>query len=74
MNDDKNSPADKSVGSTDGLVVAATDIVDRLKWCERYTYGLVPVTMDEAGKEIEKLRSRAAKDQRLSRNGEEDVY
>ena len=34
-----------------------TDIVERLRWQKRYTMGIVPVTMEDAAKEIERLRS-----------------
>jgi hypothetical protein len=35
------------------------DIVDRLRWDKRYTDGHVPLTMEDAAKEIERLRSVA---------------
>ena len=33
------------------------DVVERLRWDTRYTYGHVPVTMEDAAMEIERLRS-----------------
>lgn len=38
-------------------LVSDIDIVERLRWQKRYVYGLVCVTMEDAAKEIERLRS-----------------
>jgi len=34
------------------------DIISRLRWDTRYTHGHVPVTMEDAAKEIERLRRK----------------
>lgn len=40
------------------MPMSDTDIVERLRWQKRYTHGIVPVTMEDAAKEIERLRCR----------------
>lgn len=38
------------------MPMSDTDIIERLRWQKRYTNGMVPVTMEDAAKEIERLR------------------
>jgi hypothetical protein len=39
------------------MPMSDTDIIERLRWQKRYTKGIVPVTMEDAAKEIERLRA-----------------
>lgn len=43
------------------MAMSDTDIVDRLRWQKRYPSGsMVSATMEEAAKEIERLRAELA--------------
>lgn len=42
------------------------DIVERCRWDMRYTRGHVPVTLDDAAKEIERLRLAVSKGEFLA--------
>lgn len=42
------------------MPMSDTDIVERLRWQKRYTNGIVTVTMEDAAKEIERLRAELA--------------
>lgn len=48
------------------------DITERLRWDQRYTYGHVPLTLEDAAKEIERLRRIEAMAQRVLETFQKD--
>jgi len=52
------------------MPMSDTDIVERLRWQKRYTNGIVPVTMEDAAKQIERLRATLLNIQALAERGD----